>query len=194
MSDSPIKATTPAVDSAEKAGPSFTEREDRILKLVWLCLKSGPPEVDMDKLTKLGDFQTKKTASNTWGTIKKKLLSMASSTNEEGNGEGEHGACKCSSLHQTALAKSLTARITATPAKSTPKAKATPRKRGKKADAEGEAAADGGEDEVEGTPPKKQRKSPGKKGVKKEQAVVKAGPDPVEGLAEEDMKMEDGGE
>jgi hypothetical protein len=31
----------------------------------------------MEKLTKLGGFNTQKTASNTWGVIKKKLFSDA---------------------------------------------------------------------------------------------------------------------
>lgn len=62
--------------SSAAAKPSFTEKEERILKLAWQCLKS-PPEIDIEKLREVGEFNTTKTASNTWGLIKKKLASIA---------------------------------------------------------------------------------------------------------------------
>ncbi|KAM0699629.1 hypothetical protein Q7P36_000632 [Cladosporium allicinum] len=69
MSTSPPKAASP-----EKS--LFTEKEERVLKAAWLCLKS-PPDIDLEKLRVAADFNTTKTASNTWGTIKKKLASLA---------------------------------------------------------------------------------------------------------------------
>ena len=73
--------------AAEKS--VFTAREEDVLKAAWHCLKS-PPEVgntfipepgqssismqiDIEKLMERADFKTAKTASNTWGVIKKKL-------------------------------------------------------------------------------------------------------------------------
>ena len=60
----------------------------------------------------------------------------------------------------------------------TPKAKATPKKRGKKADADGEADAEAGAGAgaEDGSPKKKQRKTPvkkGKKAAEEEAAAVK---------------------
>lgn len=69
MSTSPHKEASPPT-------VTFTEKEDIILKVAWQCLKTGPPDIDMVKLTKLGKFNTNKTATNTWGVIKKKLAQM----------------------------------------------------------------------------------------------------------------------
>jgi hypothetical protein len=69
MSSSPIKAASP-----EKT--IFTDKEERVLKAAWHCLKF-PPEIDIEKLRVAADFNTTKTASNTWGMIKKKLASLA---------------------------------------------------------------------------------------------------------------------
>ncbi|KAK6005983.1 hypothetical protein QM012_006393 [Aureobasidium pullulans] len=65
--ESPVKADKKAV--------VFTDKEEMVLKAAWRCLKSGPPEVDMEKLMKAAGFNTMKTTSNTWGVIKKKLFS-----------------------------------------------------------------------------------------------------------------------
>lgn len=73
-----------AADKKDTTVPTFTEKEERVMKIAWTCLKSGPPDVDIAKLTKAGGFNTSKTAANTWAVIKKKLLSMA--------GDGEEGA------------------------------------------------------------------------------------------------------
>ncbi|RMY98125.1 hypothetical protein D0862_07727 [Hortaea werneckii] len=95
MTDMSTKASTPmgsdaktssaaaAADKKDTAVPTFTEKEERVMKIAWTCLKSGPPDVDIAKLTKAAGFNTSKTAANTWGVIKKKLLSMA--------GDGEEG-------------------------------------------------------------------------------------------------------
>ena len=42
-----------------------------------MSLKSGTIEVDMDRLVINGRFNTKKTASNQWGALKKKILAMS---------------------------------------------------------------------------------------------------------------------
>ncbi|OQO04545.1 hypothetical protein B0A48_09467 [Cryoendolithus antarcticus] len=60
------------------AKPLFTDKEEKVLKVAWSCLKSGPPEVDIEKLQKAAGFNTQKTASNTWATIKKKLATFSS--------------------------------------------------------------------------------------------------------------------
>ncbi|KAI4749001.1 hypothetical protein E4T50_00786 [Aureobasidium sp. EXF-12298] len=65
--ESPVKADKKAV--------VFTEKEEMVLKAAWRCLKSGPPEIDMEKLMRAAGFNTMKTTSNTWGVIKKKLFS-----------------------------------------------------------------------------------------------------------------------
>ena len=84
MSTSPAKEITPIHESKapEAAKPEvvFTEKEERVLKVAWSCLKSGPPDIDMNKLQVAGGFNTLKTAANTWGTIKKKLLQLTSAS------------------------------------------------------------------------------------------------------------------
>ena len=82
MSSSPPKAASP-----EKS--LFTEKEERVLKAAWLCLKS-PPEIDLEKLRVAADFNTTKTASNTWGAIKKKLASLAPPAVEGDAGDGTY--------------------------------------------------------------------------------------------------------
>lgn len=71
MSLSPTKEASPT--KADK--PTFTEKEERVLKAAWSCLKS-PPEIDMEKLVIAAEFNTTKTAQNTWGVIKKKLKDL----------------------------------------------------------------------------------------------------------------------
>ncbi|KAK4890279.1 hypothetical protein LTR27_011040 [Elasticomyces elasticus] len=76
MSTSPSKAATPASDAAAVEKSLFTPKEEAVLKVAWACLKSGPPEIDFEKLVKAYGFNTTKTAQNTWGVIKKKLASI----------------------------------------------------------------------------------------------------------------------
>jgi hypothetical protein len=45
--------------------PTFTEKEERVLKVAWFCLKSGAPEIDYEKLTKAGGFNTQKVSQTT---------------------------------------------------------------------------------------------------------------------------------
>ena len=159
MSTSPTKESSPA--KADK--PVFTEKEERVLKAAWHCLKA-PPEVDLEKLRVAADFNTIKTASNTWGVIKKKLAAMAPA-GAEGEGGGE--CCpECLLKQFLQVADCDCAYATDSPI-ATPKSKdeATPKKRGKKATVEDADYDDDGE-----TPTKK-RKTPKKK--------VKAGGDEV---------------
>lgn len=92
MSSSPIKSASPAKQQQQQAAataekPFFTEKEEKVLKAAWHCLKS-PPEIDIEKLRVAADFNTTKTASNTWGTIKKKLASLAPPVPVLAEGEG----------------------------------------------------------------------------------------------------------
>ena len=82
-----LLAATSAITPAKADKPIFTEKEERVLKAAWHCLKA-PPEVDLEKLRVAADFNTTKTASNTWGVIKKKLAAMAPA-GAEGEGGGE---------------------------------------------------------------------------------------------------------
>ncbi|GAB7343768.1 hypothetical protein MBLNU457_1742t1 [Dothideomycetes sp. NU457] len=67
---------------------TFTEKEQRVLMVAWHCLKSGPPDIDLEKLTELAGFQTQKTCSNTWGVIKKKLGVAPASAKKTAAGGG----------------------------------------------------------------------------------------------------------
>lgn len=55
----------------------FTERESKMLGWVMQSLKSGPPEVDYDKLAAFAGMSNPKSASNAWAKIKPKLFSDA---------------------------------------------------------------------------------------------------------------------
>jgi hypothetical protein len=84
---SPVKDTSPTKQVAAAEKSLFTEKEERVLKAAWLCLKT-PPEIDIEKLKVAGDFNTVKTASNTWGMIKKKLATLAPPPVEGVEGDG----------------------------------------------------------------------------------------------------------
>lgn len=62
-----------------------------------MSLKSGPPEIDMAKFFKGGEFNTLKTAQNTWGKLRAKLKQLAP---EE---EAEEGGMYLSSFRLDAL-------------------------------------------------------------------------------------------
>ncbi|GIZ47876.1 hypothetical protein CKM354_001095500 [Cercospora kikuchii] len=93
----------------------FNMREQKLILAAMGSLKSGPPDIDMDTFMKLGGFNTKKTAQNQWGALKKKLAAN--------NPDGEEGAA---------------AKTPKTPSK-------TPSKKRTKKDADDEDGADGGE-------------------------------------------------
>ena len=61
----------------------FSAKELEVMKVAWSCLKSGPPDVDITKLTEKANFNTTKTASNVWAVIKKKLNSLNPTEGEE---------------------------------------------------------------------------------------------------------------
>lgn len=77
---SPPSTPTPTPTSTK---PTFTDKELRVLQHAWSCLKSAP-EIDLEKLRVAAGFNTAKTASNTWGVIKKKIAAV-------GGGEGKFG-------------------------------------------------------------------------------------------------------
>ncbi|KAK3637862.1 hypothetical protein LTR56_013465 [Elasticomyces elasticus] len=159
MSTSPSKAATPASDAAAVEKSLFTPKEEAVLKVAWACLKSGPPEIDFEKLVKAYGFNTTKTAQNTWGVIKKKLASITPVL------EGEEPKTPVKPKAKASPTKKRTKKSedgddddeekTASPEK---KPRKSPVKKTKKSE-------DGGNDEEEKTesPEKKPRKSPVKK-------------------------------
>lgn len=87
MSTSPAKKD----GTTTKSDVDLTEKEANYLKIaVMHCLKSGPPEIDYQKFVKHGEFNTLKTAQNTWGKIKAKLT-KAAAANAAGDDEGVEG-------------------------------------------------------------------------------------------------------
>ncbi|WPH00905.1 Hypothetical protein R9X50_00373900 [Acrodontium crateriforme] len=72
--------------SASPTKALFTEKEQKLLLVAMMSLKSGPPEIDMAKFVKGGNFNTLKTAQNTWGKLRNKLKQLAPED------DGEDGA------------------------------------------------------------------------------------------------------
>lgn len=83
---STAQASTGSATAAEKPAEKtlFTERESALLQVAMLSLKSGAPDIDIQKFTAGGGFNTVKTAQNTWGVIKKKLLTLSPPATENG--------------------------------------------------------------------------------------------------------------
>ncbi|KAF2484770.1 hypothetical protein BDY17DRAFT_309931 [Neohortaea acidophila] len=157
----------PIKDSKSPApgGPNtLSEKEKNLIAtIVTHCLKSGPLEIDSKKLVKYGEFNTMKTAQNTWGKLKAKIAAM----NDDGDVEGKDGAD--------------TPKTPKTPKAAAGGATPASKKRGKKTD-DDEEGGDGG-----ASPKKKTRKSPAKKGGKKAGTAVEDADDDVKvEAAEED--------
>lgn len=71
---------------------TLSAREEELFKVAMLhCLKSGVPEIDIDQFIEHGKFNAKKTAQNTWATIKNKVFPKKEAV------EGEPGDGTCSS-------------------------------------------------------------------------------------------------
>ena len=68
---SPVSSAAAAADK-----PAFSEREMKLIIAAMMSLKSGPPDVDYQRFQKNGEFNTLKTAQNTWSTLKKKIASL----------------------------------------------------------------------------------------------------------------------
>ncbi|KAH6654506.1 hypothetical protein BKA67DRAFT_658799 [Truncatella angustata] len=62
----------------ESNKPKLSAREQEIVAIVWQCFKAEP-QVDTDKLAELGGFKNSKSASTTWGMLKKKLMTHGGS-------------------------------------------------------------------------------------------------------------------
>ncbi|KAM0721065.1 hypothetical protein Q7P37_003351 [Cladosporium fusiforme] len=107
MSTSPKEGSPAAI-------VSFTEKEERVLKLVWQCLKTMP-EVDLEKLRVTCGFNTAKNTSNTWGTIKKKLQSMV--TAEDDATETSVTKATPTKRKKAAVATDADGEVAATPSK-----------------------------------------------------------------------------
>ncbi|KAJ4363702.1 hypothetical protein N0V95_001017 [Ascochyta clinopodiicola] len=70
MSDT-VKSPT---SGSSVEAPKFTERELQILGWAMQSLKSGPPEIDNDKLAAFAGMTNPRSAGNAWATLKKKLM------------------------------------------------------------------------------------------------------------------------
>ncbi|XPS70557.1 hypothetical protein M3J09_002770 [Ascochyta lentis] len=63
---------SPASGSSE--APKFTERELQLLGWAMQSLKSGPPEIDNEKLATFAGMSNPRSAGNAWANLKKKLM------------------------------------------------------------------------------------------------------------------------
>ncbi|KAI8940031.1 hypothetical protein NX059_003753 [Plenodomus lindquistii] len=147
------KVTTPTPGAA----PQFSERELQLLGWAMQSLKSGPPEIDYEKLASFAGMGNPRSAGNAWAKIKNKLMTPADGSvpptpkkaggrkkvvKEDGEEDGE----------------------------GTPKKVATPRKRAaKKQDVDGDAS-----------PKKKSRAKSAAKVESEEDEPVKAEPEEAE--------------
>jgi hypothetical protein len=86
MSTEVASATIVAPTITEK--PIFSEKETKLLTVAMLSLKSGAPDLDMAKFMAGGEFNTMKTAQNTWGVLKKKLIALSPVADEAATGSG----------------------------------------------------------------------------------------------------------
>ncbi|KAH6879158.1 hypothetical protein BKA58DRAFT_110715 [Alternaria rosae] len=59
---------------ANGSSPQFTERELQLLGWAMQSLKSGPPEIDYEKLAAYAGMGNPRSASNAWAKIKLKLM------------------------------------------------------------------------------------------------------------------------
>ncbi|KAL5387508.1 hypothetical protein PMIN06_002153 [Paraphaeosphaeria minitans] len=59
--------------SATASGPAFTEREMQMLAWAMQSLKSGPPDVDYEKLAQYAGMTNPRSAGNSWAKIRNKL-------------------------------------------------------------------------------------------------------------------------
>ncbi|KAG9188710.1 hypothetical protein G6011_07415 [Alternaria panax] len=60
--------------AANGSSPQFTERELQLLGWAMQSLKSGPPEIDYEKLAGYAGMSNLRSASNAWAKIKLKLM------------------------------------------------------------------------------------------------------------------------
>ncbi|KAI4647736.1 hypothetical protein J4E93_004146 [Alternaria ventricosa] len=59
---------------ANGSSPQFTERELQLLGWAMQSLKSGPPEIDYEKLAAYAGMSNPRSAGNAWAKIKLKLM------------------------------------------------------------------------------------------------------------------------
>ncbi|GAB7362199.1 hypothetical protein MBLNU230_g2225t1 [Neophaeotheca triangularis] len=140
----------------------FNEKEVKMLVAMSQSLKNGPPDIDIQKFTKIGGFNTQKTASNSWGNLKKKLRELNPAEDGDDGKDSLHF-----SFYQGTLAKF-------TSSATTPKKKSSKRKSPEKAANEEEALDDG-------ETPKKKAKAKGKGRKKAADAVVESPTDGEKG-------------
>ncbi|KAK7191815.1 hypothetical protein DPSP01_007148 [Paraphaeosphaeria sporulosa] len=121
-----------AGDSGSSSGPSFTEREMQMLAWAMQSLKSGPPDIDYEKLAQYAGMTNPRSAGNAWAKIRNKLNAAT---------DGAIATPKKTSQKKKAAAKAEKTDDDADGEPETPK-KATPRKRTpKKQEVDGEEAS-----------------------------------------------------
>ncbi|KAF3766951.1 hypothetical protein M406DRAFT_328065 [Cryphonectria parasitica EP155] len=71
---------------------SLTPREGEILAKAWACLKTGPPEIDYEKLADECGMRNHRSAANAWSAIKKKMAWSTSAAVGPGRPAARAGA------------------------------------------------------------------------------------------------------
>ncbi|KAF2705412.1 hypothetical protein K504DRAFT_448967 [Pleomassaria siparia CBS 279.74] len=74
-----------AASTATGPAPQFTDRELQLLGWAMQSLKSGPPDVDYEKLAKFAGMSNHRSASNAWTKIRVKLLAGADGAPAKGS-------------------------------------------------------------------------------------------------------------
>ncbi|KAL1603887.1 hypothetical protein SLS60_005479 [Paraconiothyrium brasiliense] len=149
MSDSGNDA---GASASSGAGPVFTEREMQMLAWAMQSLKSGPPDVDYEKLANYAGMTNPRSAGNAWAKIRNKLNSAtgdgaALTTPKKTPPKKKAAAAKADKADGDAAGDDETPKK-ATPRKRTPKKQevddeaASPKKRGRPAGAKNKKAAD----------------------------------------------------
>ncbi|KAF2831134.1 hypothetical protein CC86DRAFT_452289 [Ophiobolus disseminans] len=149
--------------AAAFSGAAFTERELQMLGWAMQSLKTGPPEIDYDKLATFAGMSNPRSASNAWAKIKGKLMVNPDGTTIPTPKKVAGGKKKVAAKDD--VEDSETA---ATPTKKTPRKRAA-----KKQDVDGDAS------------PKKKGRAATKKASDDDNAKVKGAPDESEDLKPE---------
>lgn len=80
-------STPPPITPGKDDKPALNEKEMRLLAAAMMSLKTGLPDLDYEKFRVNGSFNTLKTAQNTWGVLKKKIMAMNPEAAEAAAGE-----------------------------------------------------------------------------------------------------------
>ncbi|EMD66959.1 hypothetical protein GGP41_005413 [Bipolaris sorokiniana] len=144
------------------SAPHFTERELQLLGWAIQSLKSGPPEIDYDKLAAFAGMSNPRSASNAWAKIKLKLMTPFAD-----------GTALPTPKKTPRAKKGVVSKKEGDEADGDATPKATPRKRASK------------KQEVDGDSSPKKKPARGK-AAPKEEEVIKSEPDEAEDSADVD--------